>query len=253
MFKRQAIWAVLLAAMVGNTLSASVIRPPQAEFRHLYALHSNGRVVIENVYGDVSITAWDRDLVLVEAITRASDPKRLDDAHIVVEPTADLLSIRTQYAGSDGQQPASVDYRITVPRGANLQEVKLTNGGLSLSGLAGSVKASAINGSITALKLRGPADLSTVNGGVVASFQSVSRAKPITLASVNGPIRLTIPSAAGPAVVASNLSGGIASDVGRVFRTGRGDRLVVKGAGVQIHLRNVNGGISIHSHERPWT
>ena len=253
MFKRQAIWAVLLSGVAGNALSAGVIRPPQTEFRHLYALHSNGRVVIENVYGDVSITAWDRDLVLVEAITRSSDPKHLDDAHIVVEPTADLLSIRTQYAGSDGQQPASVDYRITVPRGAKLQDVKLTNGGLSLSGLAGSVKASAINGSITALKLRGQADLSTVNGGVVASFQSVSRAKPITLASVNGPIRLTIPPAAGPAVVASNLSGGIASDVGRVFRTGRGDRLVVKGAGVQIHLRNVNGGISIHSHERPWT
>src|ERR1039457_1648182 len=131
MFKRQAIWAVLLSAIAGSTSSASVIRPPQTEFRHLYALPSNGRVVIENVYGDVSITAWDRDEVLVEAITRSSDPKRLDDAHIVVEPTADLLSIRTQYAGSDGQQPASVDYRITVPRGANLQDVKLTNGGLS--------------------------------------------------------------------------------------------------------------------------
>jgi hypothetical protein len=253
MFKRQAIWAVLLSAIAGSTSSASVIRPPQTEFRHLYALPSNGRVVIENVYGDVSITAWDRDLVLVEAITRSSDPKRLDDAHIVVEPTADLLSIRTQYAGVDAQQPASVDYRITVPRGANLQEVKLTNGGLSLSGLTGSVKASAINGSITALKLRGQADLSTVNGGVVASFQSVSHAKPISLASVNGPIRLTIPSAAGPGVMASNLSGGIASDVGRVFRTGSGQRLVVKGAGVQIHLHNVNGVISIHSHERPWT
>src|ERR1019366_6571058 len=208
MFKRQAIWAVLLSGVAGNALSAGVIRPPQTEFRHLYALHSNGRVVIENVYGDVSITAWDRDLVLVEAITRSSDPKHLDDAHSVVEPTADLLSIRTQYAGSDGQQPASVDYRITVPRGAKLQDVKLTNGGLSLSGLAGSLQAAA-----------------------------------------NGPIRLTIPPAAGPAVVASNLSGGIAPDVGRVFRTGRGDRLVVKGAGGQIHLRNVNGGISIHSHE----
>jgi len=253
MFKRQAIWAVLLSVTAGSTLSASVMRPPQTEFRHLYALPSNGRVVIENAYGDVSIVAWDRDQVLVEAITRSSDPRSLDDARIVVEPTADLLSIRTQYAGLDGPQLASVEYRITVPRGANLQDVKLTNGGLSLSGLAGSVKASAINGSITALQLQGQADLSTVNGGVVASFQSVSRAKPISLASVNGPIRLTIPAAAGPEVVASNLSGGIASDVGRVFRTGRGERLVVKGAGVQIRLHNVNGGISIHSNEHPWT
>jgi hypothetical protein len=253
MFKRQAIWAVLVAVFAGTTLSASVIRPPQTEFRHLYALHSNGRVVIENVYGDVTISAWDRDEVLVEATTRSSDPKCLDGAHIVVEPTGDLLSIRTQYAGGDSRQPASVDYRITVPRGANLQDVRLTNGGLSLNGLSGSVKATAVNGSITALRLRGEADLSTINGGVSADFQSVSRSKTISLATVNGPIRLTIPPAAGPGVVASNLSGGIASDVGHVFRTGRGERLVVKGVGVQIHLHNVNGGISIHSHEHPWT
>src|ERR1035441_1695272 len=114
MFKRQANWAVLLSGISCSTSSASVIRPPQTEFRHLYALPSNGRVVIENVYGDVSITAWDRDLVLVEAITRSSDPKRLGDARIVVEPTADLLSIRTQYAASDGRQPV----RVHTARGA---------------------------------------------------------------------------------------------------------------------------------------
>jgi len=253
MFKRQAVWAVLLPAVAGNVLLASVIRPSQTEFRHLYALPSNGRVVIENAYGDVSITGWDRDEVLVEATTRSTDAKSLGDALVVVEPSAELLSIHTQYAGSQSRQPASVEYRITVPRGVNLQEIKLTNGGLSLNGLAGPVKASAVNGSITALQLGGQADLSTINGGVVASFQSVSRANPISLTSVNGAIRLSIPHAAGPALTASNLSGGIASDIGRVSRTGHGERLVVKGSGVQIRLRNVNGGIAIHFHQHPWT
>jgi hypothetical protein len=69
------------------------------------------------------------------------------------------------------------------------------------------------------------------------------------LSSVNGPIHLTLPSGSGASLVAHNRSGGIASDVGRVAHTPAGHRLVVKGTGVQIHLRNINGGISIRSIE----
>src|ERR1035437_8316774 len=244
MLRRQGFWAVLLALVAGNTLSASVIRTPQTEFRHLYTLNPNGRVIIENVYGDVSITAWDRDAVLVEAIKHSTDPRRLDDARIVVEPSPDLLTIRTLYAGTDVVHPACVEYRITVPRRVSLQDIKLTNGALSLTGLAGSVKASAVNGSIKAQKMGGQTELSTINGRLDADFLHVSRTNSISLRSVNGPIHLSIPAAAGTGVVASNLSGGIASDMGRVMRTGSGHRLIVKGAGAQIRVHNVKGGIS---------
>ena len=238
---------VLLAMAAGNCLYGNVIRTPRAEFRHVYALNPNGRVVIQNVYGDVSITAWDRDEVLVEAIKRAPDSRRLDDAQIVVEPSAELLSIRTQYAGADAEHPATVEYRIMVPRTANLENVRLINGGLSISGLAGPVKATAVNGSIRALRLEGQADLSTVNGQLEADFQRISRSKPISLSSVNGPIKLFLPCGAGASLDARNLSGGIESDIGRVTRATGGHRLVVRGGGVQIRLHNVNGGISIRS------
>src|SRR5450432_3642318 len=125
----------------------------QLEFSQTYALCPNGRVVIQNLYGDVSITGWDRDEVRVEAIKRSADARRLDDARIIVDSSAGLVSIHTQYGGSDAEHPASVEYRITVPRGANLENVKLINGGLSISGVAGPVKASSVNGSIKAEKL----------------------------------------------------------------------------------------------------
>src|SRR5437660_3558238 len=116
--------AMLLALAAGNGLNAS-IGNPHAEFRQMYALAPNGRVVIQNLYGDVKITAWDRDEVLVEAIKRSADPRRLEDARIVVDSSAGLVSIRTQYAGADAEHPASEEYRITVPRGASLEYVKL--------------------------------------------------------------------------------------------------------------------------------
>ena len=88
----QGTCAMLLALGAGNGLNAS-IGIPHAEFRRTYSLCPNGRIVIENLYGDVRITAWDRDEVLVEAIKRSPDARRLDDARIVVDSSAGLLSI----------------------------------------------------------------------------------------------------------------------------------------------------------------
>jgi DUF4097 and DUF4098 domain-containing protein YvlB len=244
---------VFAAAAAAHTLSASVISTPAGAFRHLYMLHRDARVTIQNLYGNVSITAWDRDAVLVEAVKHASDPRHLDDARIVVEPSPDSLSIRTQYAGYDAEHPTSVEFRITVPRRIHLESVALTNGQLSLDGLAGPVKASAVNGDIRASKMGGEADLSTINGRVEADFARTSPANPISLSSINGAIDLTIPSGSSVSLEAQNRSGGIASDLGCVFHSDAGHRLIIRGSGPRIRLHNVNGGISIRSSERPCT
>jgi DUF4097 and DUF4098 domain-containing protein YvlB len=240
---------VLLAALAGNSLNASVVGVPQAMFRQTYLLGPNGRVTIQNLYGDVRITAWDRDEVLVEAIKRAPDPRRLGDAQIIVDSTSGQLSIHTQYAGADADRPASVEYRITVPRATNLDNVKLVNGGLSITGVAGPIKASAINGNIRAERLEGQADLSTVNGRLDADFERISPQNPISLTSINGPIALSLPAGAGANLMASNTTGGIESDFGRVCRVSGGHRLrtMVNRGGAPIRVRNVNGGIGIHS------
>jgi DUF4097 and DUF4098 domain-containing protein YvlB len=238
----------LLSILAGTTLWATGTNASQ-EFRQSYALRPSGRVVIDNPYGNVRICAWDRDEVRIEATKSAPDARRLEDAQIVVDSTSETLSIRTQYAGAEADQPASVEYRITVPRTANLDGVKLVNGGLSIEGLAGSVKATSVNGSIKAENLEGTADLSTVNGLVEAGFQRVSASNPISLRSVNGPIILSIPSDSGAHLIAQNRTGGIQTDFGRTISAG--DRhefhTVLKGGGARIELENVNGGISIHS------
>jgi len=221
----------------------------QREFRQSYMLASGGRVLIDNPFGDVRIIAWDRDEVRVQAITSASDERRLDDAQIVVYSTADQLSIRTEYAMAAAEDPANVEYRIMVPRTANLDGVRLVNGGLSIRGLQGVVRATSVNGDIRAERLEGTADLSTVNGQVAADFHRVRSTSAISLRSVNGPIVLSIPSGSGAQLVAQNLSGGILTDFGRREIEERGHRFhaILKGGGAEIHLQNVNGGISIHS------
>jgi DUF4097 and DUF4098 domain-containing protein YvlB len=115
--------------------------------------------------------------------------------------------------------------------------------------VAGPVRATSVNGGIDAEGLGGLAELSTVNGEVQADFEKISPANPISLRSVNGAIRLSIPQGAGASLTARNLSGGIESDFGRVSREPAGNALnaAVQGGGAPIRVDNTNGGISIHS------
>lgn len=244
----KAVVGLLPLVLGGASLHANVVGIPHVDFRQAFALGPGGRVTVQNLYGDVSITAWDRDEVLVEAIKRSPDARRLDDARIVVEPSSGSVAIHTVYTGSDAEHPASVEYRIMVPRRANLDQVKLVNGGISISGVAGPVRASSVNGSIHAEKLEGEADLSTINGKLDAAFNHLSTCKAISLSSVNGPIRLSLPAGAHANLNAHNLSGGIESDVGRVSRADDGHNLhaVLNHGGATIHVKNVNGGICIH-------
>ena len=237
------------AAWAGGGALRADNPPASQEFQHSYSLAPHGRIRIENRYGDVRITAWDRDEVRIEAVKSAADEERLADASIVVDSTAEQLVVRTQYAGAESEAPASVEYRITVPRTANLDEIRLTNGALSISGLKGAVKATSVNGSITAERLEGKADLATVNGQVEAGFDRVSAAHPISLRSVNGKIVLSLPSGSGGQLIAQNRSGEIQNDVGKPAPQISRHHLetTLGSGGPQIVLHNVNGGISIHS------
>jgi len=247
--QRGAIFVSLAGLYAGAVLSARTIGPLPAAFHQTYSLSPTGRVLIQNLYGDVRITAWDRDEVQVEAIKKARDPHHANDAQIVVDWSVDMLSIRTMYLGADADRPASVEYHIMVPRSANLENIKLINGALSISGVDGPVKASSVNGSIKAEHIGGQADLSTVNGPLEASFNNIAPCHAIALSSVNGAIHLSIPSDADAVVEARNLSGGIDTEFGHAWRESAGQRLrtTVNRGGAQIRVHNVNGGISIRA------
>src|SRR5205807_659375 len=89
--------------------------------------------------------------------------------------------------------PAGVEYTLTVPRSIRLDEIKLINGSLDVSGVTGEVRASCINGTLEAHNLAGRAELSTINGHLDARFDQLTGSS-VELSSVNGSVELTIPS-----------------------------------------------------------
>src|SRR5260370_17094255 len=185
------------------------------EFHHTYPLTANGRIELENIKGGVQIIGGDQNQVKVDAVKRARNEDQLKDADIVIENRADSISIETKYRERDKDyhyfdgrnNPASVEYTLTVPRTARLDEIKLINGSLDVTGVSGEVHASCINGKLTARGLAGRARLATINGHLDANFERL-QATPIELSSVNGPVDLTLPSDAKASIEATTVRGG---------------------------------------------
>ncbi|HXC43386.1 MAG TPA: DUF4097 family beta strand repeat-containing protein [Candidatus Dormibacteraeota bacterium] len=225
------------------------------ELHQTYALTQNGRVELENINGAVHISTWDRNEVKLDAVKYADRKERLDEAHIDIDSGKDYLSIRTKYRDHDltfnsgsRNNPAGVEYTLTVPREARLDEIKLINGSLDIAGAAGEVRASCINGKLEAHNLSGRADLSTVNGHLDARFDQLASSS-VELHSVNGSLELTIPSDSKAEIEANTVSGGIENDFGLHVNhhnfVGHDLRGELGNGGPHIKLENVNGRIEI--------
>ena len=229
------------------------------EFHQTYPLAANGRVSLENLNGGVQIKVWDRPAVQLDAVKRAYRRERLAEARIDVNSSEENIRIKTDYPDENQtftsdergryDNPAIVDYVLTVPRQAVLESIELINGPIGIDGVEGSVKASSINGPVTARGLLGEAKLSTINGPLQATFTRLDDSKPISLDSINGPVTLIIPSDSNAMVRASTVHGDISNDFGLEVKHGEyvGHDLAgqIGTGGPRIKLGNVNGPIRI--------
>jgi DUF4097 and DUF4098 domain-containing protein YvlB len=225
------------------------------EFHQTYALTADGRVELDNINGDVHISSWHRNEVKVDAVKYADTKERLDEAKIEIDARNDSISIRTKYPNHDHNwtwgshnNPASVEYTLTVPRKARLDEIKLINGELDINGVSGEVNASCINGRLEAHNLAGRARLSTINGHLDARFDQLAGQR-VELNSVNGSVDLTIPSDSNAEVEATTVSGGINNDFGLHVNhhrfVGHDLRGELGSGGARIKISNVNGRIEV--------
>src|SRR6185369_12694596 len=109
------------------------------EFHQTYPLSPTGRISLENINGGVQIKVWDRAAVQVDAIKKAYRQNRLNEAKIEVNATQENIRIKTEYPdenqnfrSGEGRydNPATVDYSLTVPRKAVLGSIEMVNGSI---------------------------------------------------------------------------------------------------------------------------
>ena len=228
------------------------------EFHQTYPLSPTGRISLENLNGGVKIKVWDQASVQVDAIKKAYRRDRLNEAKIEINATEENIRIKTEYPYENQtfrnderrhDNPATVEYSLTVPRKAILESIEMVNGSIDIDGVEGNVKASSINGRVNARGLISEVRLSTINGPLTATFTQLDETKPIQLNSVNGSVTLIIPSNANASIRAGTVHGGITNDFGLKIKHGEYVGHSMDGqigtGGPRIKLANVNGGIKV--------
>ncbi|MGI9101380.1 MAG: DUF4097 family beta strand repeat-containing protein [Terriglobales bacterium] len=253
--------SVILALALG-TLAALLLTAHASaqgfseEFHQTYNLTPGGRIELRNINGSVKISSWSQNQVKVDAVKWANRKHRLDEAKIEVNASTDLVSIRTRYPegvqtfrDDDYDNPASVEYTLTVPAGARLDEIKLINGNLEVRNMSARVYAACINGKLTASGLHGDTHLSTINGRLDANFDRLDPRNRLELSSVNGNVDVTLPSDANTELTAKTVHGFISNDLGLPADndTFASHKLAARlGAGdSRVELKNVNGSIKV--------
>jgi DUF4097 and DUF4098 domain-containing protein YvlB len=247
--KRAILVGISLAGLLALLPAVAALEPLSQEFHRTVPLSANGQVSLENVNGNVEITGWDRNEVQIDAVKKARDQQRLDEASIEVETGNDYVKIHTQYPHDHtNNNPASVHYTLHVPQNARLDRISLVNGSLTIQKATGQVEASLVNGKARVSDLTGEANISSVNGGIEATYASLSNVRKIKLKSVNGSIELGLPGSPNADVKASTVNGRIKSDFPLTVEGSFASHKLsgtLGGGGTNIELSNVNGSIHI--------
>lgn len=243
---RAALWIVALQA----ALAAAADQPYQETVDRSFSVSPTVRVGLDNVNGDVSIDVWDRDEVRVQAVKRASTAELLAELDVRFDASDERVEVDTRYpSGHHRGESSSVEYTLTVPRQARIDDVDLVNGDLRIIGVEGGVAADCVNGRIHAENLAGEIELDTVNGAVEVDASTLADGDDVTLESVNGRIDLTLPASADASVRAETVNGSIDNDLGLEVRKGRYIGSSMKGTlgsgGAEVSLSTVNGPISV--------
>ena len=260
MFTSQSNPTIYTTENTSNPNAPRIVQLDETErFEQTYPLNSNGRVSVSNVNGSIVIEAWDRNEVKLEAVKTADTKEHLADVQIKIDAQKDSFKVETDYGSWKNNNGTwknrnygrlEVQYKLSVPRNAVLDEIETVNGSVSISNVMGRVNASAVNGNIKATNLRGAAEISTVNGVTEADFDSLENTNKISLSTVNGQVRLMIPSDADATIKAETVNGNITNDFGLTVRKekysgGRNLYGKVGNGNAKIDMDSVNGALSV--------
>ncbi|HUP65323.1 MAG TPA: DUF4097 family beta strand repeat-containing protein [Thermoanaerobaculia bacterium] len=222
---------------------------------------------LNNVNGSVKVGSWERPEVRIQAEKRVRSGDRQTAVEAMkalrVEVTNDRggLHVKTHYPRKGNSSialfdffsgtkiDASVEYHITVPRGARV-DIETVNAGIAVANVEGGFDLETVNGGIRIESGAGDLSASTVNGSIKAELLRTG-SKAIELNTVNGSVQLSLPSTVRADLAVRTVNGRIRSELPLV--TSESGKRILKGSfngggGFPIKVSTVNGSVTIDAN-----
>ena len=193
-WKKAAI--LILGLMLMSSLVAAAGDRFEQKLERVENLTSDGKVMINNISGDIKIFVWKEGKVKIEAVKRAEAKdeaqakKAMEAVEIQIKAEPGLLVVKTQYPENKGffgkDSSVSVDYTLWIPDRASVEARSISgdilireaggqviantvSGDVEISGGKKSVEAKAVSGDIRVEKIEDDAQLSSVSGDIYAT------------------------------------------------------------------------------------
>lgn len=240
---------ILSSLQVSANVNEEIVRSFEVTSQSDFSLH--------NINGTVTINSWPQSSIKVQANISAENQESRDDVSINITQHGQMVSVSTDYKESgyrQHRQAAKVDYRVWLPTDSNLSAIELVNGSLTIKDISGKVEAQVVNGTVDATGLSGDSDISSVNGNVKVEYDKYHQnLDKIDVETVNGSIKLFLPSNTSADISADTMHGGINTAFGLTANknsfSGHNLQGKIGDGRSQVSLNSVNGSIKVLKSE----
>ncbi len=198
--------------------------------------------------GGISVSAWDRDEILIEAKVAAHADDEAAAAELVARVSIETAGvIRADGPGGGRHESWWVSYRLRVPRSSNL-DLEANNGGIDIEGVVGDLKFDTTNGGIGLSGVGGDVRGETTNGGVKVELTGDAwEGVGLDVETTNGGVKVRVPEGYNARLETGTTNGGLEVDFPLTLQGKIGRQISVDlGAGGKLlRVMTTNGGVRI--------
>jgi hypothetical protein len=206
--------AVALALMIAAGAGAQPTGPAVRE--HRVVLSEPGRpqgLTVHLLWGRITVRSHDGDDLLFEV----KEDRPEAGLHSLVEPDAyeirrleNRVELRATAPGEGAFQ--ALDVAVLVPDGLEIRLEMERGGDIAVEDIAGSLEISNRNGSVHLTGIDGDALVDAENGEIRADFRRVTPGQPLTFATINGGVYVTLPPATSADLQVVTATGDVRTD-----------------------------------------
>jgi DUF4097 and DUF4098 domain-containing protein YvlB len=254
----------IFSALAGLLLS---LNAAAQDFRKSYEVGQGGSINVRNVSGDVTVTGYEGETVLILGFKEGRDR---DLVSVEDNSTGNKVDVRARYP-ENCDCNASIRFEVKVPRGTYKFDAissvsgdvevtgvsgdlraRSTSGSVTVKGVSGAVIASSTSGNVYVGEINGTVSGKSTGGNVEVEIVQLSGAGDMEFSSTSGNVRVKLPSNLDADVRMSTLSGGLKTDFQLNVEEperGPGRRATgrVGGGSRNLRLSSTSGSVSLLS------
>jgi DUF4097 and DUF4098 domain-containing protein YvlB len=195
------------AAVVGFALASTA---SAQDFQKTYRIGAGGQIRIGNVSGDVIVTGYDGDSVIVTGTKKGRDRDQVEVEDRSGTTNIDIGVRYPKHCNCD----ASIRFDVQVPRSVkyDFDHISSVSGDVKVTGVTGRLNASAVSGDVHITDVSGSVSASAVSGDVKVEITRLDGSDDMKFNTVSGDVSVMLPNNLDADVDITSFSGSIKTD-----------------------------------------